>query len=116
MRIENRLPASHPRRDALDRAIREALAGLPGPWDVSIDLDDGSFWTIAVVAPDGSRWTMACTGPDHLIFELTAERVRTACGLRRQRLEKEEAMMAKTKRKAPDGAGAVGAPKRSEPA
>lgn len=77
--VDNRVPAAHPQREAIDAALRDALAGLQGRWDVSIDFWEGRTWTIAVVGPDGSQWTMACASPARDIVELIGERVRTAC-------------------------------------
>jgi hypothetical protein len=77
--VDNRLPAAHPQRKVIDTALRDALEGLPGRWDVSVDLSEGRTWTITVVAPDGSQWSMACASPAQEIVELIGERVRAAC-------------------------------------
>lgn len=89
--IANFLPPNHPHR-ALDGAIRAALAGLPGPWDVAIRLYEGPTLSIAIVAPDASRWTMSCSDLEPL--EVILERVRAACS-RRRRLEQGRTPMAR---------------------
>ncbi len=99
--IDNRLPVNHPRKHVLERAIREALAGLPGPWDVSIDLIAGVSWSITIVAPDACRWSIACANPEHDVQEFIADRVRTACS-RRRWLKKGEATVAKKKKTVPE--------------
>lgn len=79
----NRLPPDHPQRPALENAIRDALAGLAGSWDVVVEAPGGPALVIAVVAPDGSAWTMSCCNPEHRDPESIAETVRAACARRR---------------------------------
>ena len=81
--LQNRLPPKHPQRLALETAIRGALAGLEGAWDVTLEVPEGMSLVVAVVAPDASAWTMRCCGPAHADPESIAETVRAACDRRR---------------------------------
>src|SRR2546428_5575006 len=81
--LQNRLSPQHPHRLALEAAIRNALAGLAGKWDVVLEVPEGLSLVIAVVAPDGSSWTMSCCNPAYRDPESIAETVRAACSRRR---------------------------------
>lgn len=81
--LQNRLSPHHPQRLALEAAIRNALAGLTGQWDVVLEVPQGLSLVIAVVAPDGSSWTMSCCNPAYRDPESIAETVRAACRRRR---------------------------------
>jgi hypothetical protein len=81
--LQNRLPPKHPQRLALETAIRNALAGLTGKWDVVLEVPEGLWLVIAVVAPDGSSWTMSCCNPTYRDPESIAETVKGACSRRR---------------------------------
>ena len=81
--LANRLPPKYPQRLALEAAIRNALRGLAGRWDVVVEVPAGLSLVIAVVAPDGSSWTMSCCNPEHRDPESIAETVRAACSRRR---------------------------------
>ena len=81
--LANRLPPKYPQRLALETAIRNALRGLAGRWDVVVEVPAGLSLVIAVVAPDGSSWTMSCCNPEHRDPESIAETVRAACSRRR---------------------------------
>lgn len=83
--LHDRLPPDHPQRPALENAIRDALAGLAGSWDVVVEAPSGPALVIAVVAPDGSAWTMSCCKPEHRDPESIADTVRAACNRRRWR-------------------------------
>ncbi len=83
MTLQNRLPPKHPQRLALEAAIRSALAGLKGSWDVVLEAPEGISLVIAVVGPEGSAWTMSCCNPAYLDPEFIAETVRAACRRRR---------------------------------
>jgi hypothetical protein len=81
--LQNRLPPKHPQRLALETAIRSALAGLNGSWDVVLEVPEGLSLVIAVVGPGGSAWTMSCCNPAYRDPESIAETVRAACSRRR---------------------------------
>lgn len=81
--LQNRLPPKHPQRLALETAIRSALAGLKGSWDVVLEAPEGLSLVIAVVGPEGSAWTMSCCNPAYRDPESIAETVRAACSRRR---------------------------------
>jgi DNA-binding NarL/FixJ family response regulator len=81
--LQNRLPPKHPQRHALEAAIRGALGGLSGSWDVVLEKPGGLSLVIAVVAPDGAAWTMSCCNAAHRDPESIAEIVRAACSRRR---------------------------------
>jgi len=81
--LQNRLSTQHPQRLALETAIRNALAGLTGKWDVVLEAPQGLSLVIAVVAPDGSSWTMSCCNPAYRDPESVAETVKAACSRRR---------------------------------
>jgi hypothetical protein len=81
--LRNRLPADHPQRLALEVAIRKALAGFGGGWDVVIEGQSPLTLVVAVVGPDGSAWTMSCCDPLRRDPESIAETVRAACARRR---------------------------------
>ena len=81
--VQNRLPPKHPQRHALETAIRGALEGLKGRWDVVLEKPGGLSLMIAVVAPDGAAWTMSCCNPAHRDPASIAEIVRAACSRRR---------------------------------
>jgi hypothetical protein len=81
--LQNRLSPRHPQRLALETAIRNALAGLTGKWDVVLEVPQGLSLVIAVVGPDGSSWTMSCCTPAYRDPESIAETVRAACSRRR---------------------------------
>jgi hypothetical protein len=81
--LQNRLSPQHPQRLALETAIRNALAGLTGKWDVVLEVPQGLSLVIAVVGPDGSSWTMSCCTPAYRDPESIAETVRAACSRRR---------------------------------
>lgn len=81
--VQNRLPPKHPQRLALETAIRGALEGLAGRWDVVLEKPGGLSLVIAVVAPDGATWTMSCCNPAHRDPESIADIVRSACSRRR---------------------------------
>ncbi len=81
--LQNRLPPKHPQRLALETAIRSALAGLKGTWDVVLEVPEGLSLVIAVVGPGGSAWTMSCCNPAYRDPESIAETVRAACSRRR---------------------------------
>ncbi len=83
MTLQNRLPPKHPQRLALETAIRSALAGLKGSWDVVLEAPEGLSLVIAVVGPEGSAWTMSCCNPAYRDPESIAETVRAACSRRR---------------------------------
>ena len=77
--LQNRLPLKHPERLALEHAIRSALAGLKGSWDVVLEVPEGLSLVVAVVAPDGSAWTTSCYNATQRDSESIAETVRAAC-------------------------------------
>jgi len=79
--FDNRLPPAHPQRLALEFAIRSALAGLPGRWDVIVTAPSVLTLVVAVVAPDASAWTwmMDCGKPEYLVPKAIADTVRTVC-------------------------------------
>ena len=81
--LHNRLPPKHPQRLALEAAIRRALAGLKGSWDVVLEAPEGLSLVIAVVGPEGFAWTMSCCNPAYRDPESIAETVRAACSRRR---------------------------------
>lgn len=81
--LDNRLPPKYPQRLALESAIRSALAGLAGPWDVVVEAPGALALVVAVVAPDGSAWTMSCCNPEHRHPDSIADAVRAACSRRR---------------------------------
>jgi hypothetical protein len=81
--LQNRLPAKHPQRLALETSVRGALAGLEGSWDVVLEGPDGVTLVVAVIAPDGSSWTLSCCNPAHRDPEWIAASVRAACNRRR---------------------------------
>ncbi len=81
--VHNRLPPKHPQRLALESAIRKALAGLTGKWDVVLKVPEGLWLVISVLAPDGSAWTMSCCNPMYRDPESIADTVRAACSRRR---------------------------------
>jgi len=81
--LQNRLSPQHPQRLALEAAIRNALAGLTGKWDVVLEVPRGLSLVVAVVAPDGSSWTMSCCNPAYRDPESIAETVKAACSRRR---------------------------------
>jgi hypothetical protein len=79
--FDNRLPPTYPQRLALERAIRSALAGLPGRWDVIVEAPRALPLVVAVVAPDTSAWTcmMNCGKPEDLLPKAIADSVRAVC-------------------------------------
>jgi hypothetical protein len=81
--VQNRLSPKHPQRLALETAVRGALAGLKGTWDVVLEVPEGLSLVIAVVAPDGSAWAMSYCSPVHGDPESIAQTVRAACDRRR---------------------------------
>jgi CheY-like chemotaxis protein len=81
--VRNRLPPRHPQRLALETAIRDALGGLKGSWEVVLEKPGGLSLVIAVVAPDGAAWTMSCCNAAHRDPASIAEIVRAACSRRR---------------------------------
>jgi hypothetical protein len=81
--LHNRLPPEHPRRLGLETAIRSALAGLPGRWDVVLEGQSRLSLVVAVVAPDGSAITVSCCNPEQRDPASIAETVRAACSRRR---------------------------------
>ena len=101
--LQNRLSPQHPQRLALETAIRNALAGLTGNWDVVLEAPQGLSLVIAVVAPDGSSWTMSCCNPAYRDPESIAETVRAACS-RRRWLEPTRAASLNAKKGAPSPA------------
>jgi hypothetical protein len=103
--LQNRLSPQHPQRLALETAIRNALVGLTGKWDVVLEVPQGLSLVIAVVAPDGSSWTMSCCKPAYRDPESIADTVRAACS-RRRWLEPTRAASVNAKR----GAASPGTP------
>ena len=83
--LQNRLAPTHPQRLVLENAIRGALAGLEGTWDVVLEVPEGLSLAIAVVAPDRSVWTISYGSPGHADPESIAQTVRAACDRRRWR-------------------------------
>lgn len=83
MSVQNRLSPKHPQRLALETAVRGALAGRRGAWNLVLEAPEGLALVVAVVAPDGSAWTMRYCGPGLEDPESIAETVRTACDRRR---------------------------------
>lgn len=81
--VSNRLPPAQPRRLELERAVRSALAGLGGRWDVVLEVPGGNALVVAVVSPDGSAWSMSCCHPERRDPESIGEIVRAACRRRR---------------------------------
>ena len=81
--LSNRMPPNHPQRLELENAIRSALSGLAGRWDVALEEPRGNSLVVAVVAPDGSAWSMSCCNPEHWDPASIAETVRAACHRRR---------------------------------
>lgn len=78
--FDNRLPPTYPPRLALERAIRSALAGLPGRWDVIVKAPSAFTLVVAVVAPDASAWTcMMICKPEDLLPKAIADTVRAVC-------------------------------------
>lgn len=80
--LDNRLPAKYPQRLVLESAVRSALAGLSGSWDVVVEAPSALTLVVAVVAPNGSAWTLSCCNPGHRHPESIAETVRAACSRR----------------------------------
>jgi hypothetical protein len=80
--LQNRLPAKHAQRLALETAVGGALAGLEGRWDVVLEAPDALTLLVTVIAPDGSAWNMSCN-PALRDPEWVAASVRTACNRRR---------------------------------
>lgn len=60
---------------ALADAVHGALAGLAGPWDVTIRPSQGSF-TVTIVGPDARLWSMVSADADPVTV---AGRVQAAC-------------------------------------
>ncbi len=81
--LHDRLPPNHPQRLGLESALRSALAGLAGRWEVVLELQSGPSLLISVVAPDGSAWTMSCCNREHRDPASIAETVYAACSRRR---------------------------------
>jgi hypothetical protein len=81
--LQNRLSPKQPQRLALETAVRGALEGLEGNWDVVLEAPDGLPLVVAVIAPDGSSWTMSCCSPAQRDPESIAASVRAACNRRR---------------------------------
>ncbi len=81
--LNNRLPPNHPRRLDLENAIRSALTGLAGRWDVVLEGPRGQALVVAVVAPDGSAWSMSCCNVAYRAPASIAETVSAACRRRR---------------------------------
>jgi len=105
--LQNRLSPQHPQRLALETAIRNALAGLTGKWDVVLEVPQGLSLVIAVVAPDGSSWTMSCCNPAYRDPESIAETVKAACSRRRWLEPTRSASLDAKKRAASPGASAA---------
>jgi hypothetical protein len=108
--LQNRLSPQHPQRLALESAIRNALAGLPGKWDVVLEVPPGLSLVIRVLAPDGSSWTMSCCNPAYRDPESIAETVRAACSRRRWLEPSRAASLHADKKASPNGASAALAP------
>jgi hypothetical protein len=81
--LQNRLSPRDPQRLALETAVRSALAGFKGSWDVILEGPEGLSLVIVVVAPDGSAWTMRYCDSAYRDPVSIAETVRAACGRRR---------------------------------
>ena len=108
--LQNRLSPQHPQRLALETAIRNALAGLTGKWDVVLEVPQCLSLVIAVVAPDGSSWTMSCCNPAYRDPESIAETVKAACSRRRWLEPSRAASLDAKKRAASPGTSAALAP------
>ncbi len=77
--LHNRLPAGHRYRLGLEGALRAAIGGLSGPWEVSVYPVGRAWFYIDVVSPDASRWSVAIPVPEGPQAEEIAEIVRAGC-------------------------------------
>jgi hypothetical protein len=84
--IHNRLPPGHRCQATVAEAVRVALRGLPGPWDVSIEPIDRVWFRVAVVAPNGATWSASIRADEDWSPADLADTVRAAC-VRHRRLQ-----------------------------
>jgi len=62
--LESEIPEGHPQKGPIERALRDLLTGLPGPWKASITrARTGYWWAIRVEGP-GVDWTMVLDAKD----------------------------------------------------
>lgn len=80
--LYNELPLNHPRRHAVDTAVRSAFAELPGSWKVVLQLSRGPSLVVVVFAPDHSAWFIRCCNPEEWNPASLAGTVRAVCSRR----------------------------------
>ena len=77
--LHNELPLNHPRRGAVEEALRNAFAGLGGRWNVIAQLSGGLSLVIIVLPPDYSAWVIKCDNPRHWNPKTLGATVRAVC-------------------------------------
>ena len=77
--VYNEMPRNHPRRRAVETAIRKAFSGIGGQWSVVVQLSRSATLVVIVLAPDRSAWVINCTNPLHWNPETLGGTVRAVC-------------------------------------
>ena len=77
--VYNEMPRNHPRRRAVETAIRKAFSGIRGQWSVVVQLSSSATLVVVVLAPDRSAWVINCANPMHWNPETLGGTVRAVC-------------------------------------
>ena len=77
--VYNEMPRNHPRRRAVETAIRKAFSGIAGQWSVVAQLSSSATLVVIVLAPDRSAWVINCANPLHWNADTLGGTVRAVC-------------------------------------
>jgi hypothetical protein len=75
--VANPRPHPGPALQVVEAAVRQALAGLDGPWNARIDPLEA--FCVEIAAPDGFRWRAFIPDPRRQGTKAVARRLKDAC-------------------------------------